>query len=233
MEIKEVWFDLEKVERKWKTTFHIESEKFDKPISLKVWYEDNELDKFNNAVSELKVELNNKDSKIYELESKLDASNRVIKDIQDELKEQKKINQILDGALVKQSDEIKSLYKVIADLKTTVETLSGTILQLQGWMKLIDKKITKQPMVFSDKTFISGHESCGLSVIEIPSGEYLVISKYVVGEHNEFVTNENDVVFEKVNVSDNSYIPYYKLDGWTQLDTPTATIYRDLVFIPC
>jgi septal ring factor EnvC (AmiA/AmiB activator) len=58
-----------------------------------------------------------------------------------------KLNEKIDS----QNEEIKSLYKVIADLKTTVETLSGTILHLQDEMKLIQKKITKQPMVFHDK----------------------------------------------------------------------------------
>ena len=66
-------------------------------------------------------------------------------------------------------------------------------------------------MVFQDKTFISGHESCGLSMIEIPSGEYLVISKYIIGEHNEYVMNDNDIVMEKITVNDNCYVPMYQL----------------------
>jgi hypothetical protein len=68
----------------------------------------------------------------------------------------------------------------MADLKTMVETQSGTILHLQDKVKELEKKLTKQPMVYSDKTFISGHESAGLSLIEIPCGEYLLISKYVI-----------------------------------------------------
>jgi hypothetical protein len=76
-----------------------------------------------------------------------------------------KLNEKIDS----QSEEISQLYKVIADAKTMIETQSGTILQLQEGMKLIQKKITKQPMVFQDKTFISGHEAVGLSMIEIPS----------------------------------------------------------------
>jgi hypothetical protein len=53
--------------------------------------------------------------------------------------------------LEEKEKEISQLYKVIADLKTTVETLSGTILHLQEQTSLIQKKITKQPMVFHDK----------------------------------------------------------------------------------
>ena len=51
--------------------------------------------------------------------------------------------------------EIKELYKVIADLKTTVETLSGTMLSMQERMKLLEKKVTVQPTVIHDKCFIS------------------------------------------------------------------------------
>jgi predicted nucleic acid-binding Zn-ribbon protein len=61
-----------------------------------------------------------------------------------------------------QNKEISSLYKVIADLKTTVETLSGTVLHLQEQTSLIQKKITKQPTIIHDKCFISGRESSGI-----------------------------------------------------------------------
>jgi predicted RNase H-like nuclease (RuvC/YqgF family) len=63
---------------------------------------------------------------------------------------QQQINE-LRTKLEENKSEIKSLYKVIADLKTTVETLSGAILHLQEQTSLIQKKITKQPMVFHDK----------------------------------------------------------------------------------
>jgi hypothetical protein len=72
-----------------------------------------------------------------------------------------------------------------------------------------------------------------LSLIEIPCGEYLLISKYVIWEHNEFVNNQNDIVMEKISVRDNHYIPMYKLEWGTDLDLPTATIHWTLTFIPC
>jgi septal ring factor EnvC (AmiA/AmiB activator) len=58
-----------------------------------------------------------------------------------------KLNEKIDS----QNEEISSLYKVIADLKTTVETLSGTIIHLQEQTKLIQQKITKQPTIIHDK----------------------------------------------------------------------------------
>jgi uncharacterized coiled-coil DUF342 family protein len=64
---------------------------------------------------------------------------------------QKEINLELLEKIEEDKSEIRQLYKVIADLKTTVETLSGTILHLQEQTSLIQKKITKQPMVFHDK----------------------------------------------------------------------------------
>jgi hypothetical protein len=110
--------------------------------------------------------------------------------------------------------------------------LSGTILHLQDEMKLIQKKITKQPMVFHDKWFISWRESSGLWMINIPDGDYLLIAKYVVWEHNEYVTNQDELLMDTIHVEGQHYIPFYKLEWWTELDTPTATIYYDLVFIP-
>ena len=133
----------------------------------------------------------------------------------------------------KQNEEINQLYKVIADLKTTIETQSGTILSMSDTIRNLQKKVTKQPMVYSDKTFISGHESVGLTMIEIPSGEYLVISKYMLCDKNEFVENMDDIVFSKITVNDNCYVPMYQLYGGTDLDRPCATVYRDLVLIPC
>ena len=67
---------------------------------------------------------------------------------------QQQINE-LRTKLEENKSEIKSLYKVIADAKAMIETQSGTILHLQDKVKELEKKITKQPMVFSDKTFIS------------------------------------------------------------------------------
>lgn len=236
MEVKSIYLDLQKAElnkRGKKSVWKLESEAFKEPLELKIGYEDKELEEFKQMVKELKTDLNNKDSKIYELESKLDASNRVIGDLQKDIERQKEANISLWVQIQGNESEISQLYKTIWDLKQTVEMLSGTILQLQEWMRLINQKLTKQPMVFSDKTFISGHERVGLWLIEIPSGEYLVISKYDVGECNEYVMNENDIVMEKTTVNDNCYIPYYKLVGWTDLDVPTATIHWTLTFIPC
>lgn len=219
----------------WKKSWNVwklESEAFKKPIEIKIWYENKELAEFQKEVLWLKWQFDNHDKQIaLQLETQwlnnesFAKINKAFNDKQQQIDE-------LRMKLEEEKSEIKSLYKVIADLKTTVETLSGTIIHLQDEMKLIQKKITKQPMVFHDKWFISWRESSGLWMINIPDGDYLLIAKYVVWEHNEYVTNQDEILMDTIHVEGQHYIPFYKLEWGTELDTPTATIYYDLVFIP-
>ena len=231
MEVKSVYMDLQEWVKKgnvWK----LESEAFKKPIEIKIWYDNHDIKEFDSKIEELRelIKQQNKTTTRLEWEyatgRAMDAAfEQKIKIIEDSYHDQEK-------RLNLRYEEINSLYKVIADLKTTVETLSGTILHLQEQTSLIQKKITKQPMVFHDKWFISWRESSGLWMINIPDGDYLMIMNTKVGEHNEFVTNQNELIMEKIHVEWQHYVPFYKLEWGTELDTPTATIYYDLVFIP-
>lgn len=231
MEVKSVYMDLQEWVKKgnvWK----LESEAFKKPIEIKIWYDNHELAEFKKRIDDLeKNEVLNKDKFIALQKDELELEDDITT-IEKELFKQKEINLELLEKIEEEKSEIRQLYKVIADLKTTVETLSGTILHLQDEMKLIQKKITKQPMVFHDKWFISGRESSGLWMINIPDGDYLMIMNTKVGEHNEYVTNKDEFIMEKIHVEGQHYVPFYKLEWGTELDTPTATIYYDLVFIP-
>ena len=231
MEVKSVYMDLQEWVKKgnvWK----LESEAFKKPIEIKIWYDNHELAEFKKRIDDLeKNEILNKD-KFAVLERDEEGLEEDVTDIEKELFKQKEINLELLEKIEEKGKEISSLYKVMADLKTTVETLSGTIIHLQEQTSLIQKKITKQPMVFHDKWFISWRESSGLWMINIPDGDYLLIAKYVVGEHNEYVTNQDEILMDKIHVEGQNYVPFYKLEWGTELDTPTATIYYDLVFIP-
>lgn len=212
---------------KWR----LESEAFKKPIEIKIWFENQELAEFNARCEWLE-----KGIKLLETNLNHNIESGVYKAWQiGELQEKGKLQ---DWAIAKlnekideQANEIKSLYKVIADQKTRIETLSGTMLKLQETINEIQKKVTKQPTIIHDKCFISWRESCGLWVFDIQAWDYLMLLKTVVGEHNEYVTNEDGLVIEKINVSW-PYIPFYKLEWGTELDTPTATIYYDLVLIP-
>ena len=231
MEVKSVYMDLVEGKKKgnvWK----LESEAFKKPIEIKICYDNHELAEFN--------------SRFAWIEDWLKEREKENKSLKWEFKEQQEwlihfwelleaFNSSLDKARNKvdeQAKELKELYKVVADQKTRIETLSGTMLKLQETISEIQKKLTKQPTVIHDKCFVSWRESCGLWMINIPDGEYLLIAKYVVGEHNEYVNNTDEILFDKIRVEGQHYVPFYKLEWGTELDTPTATIYYDLVFMP-
>ena len=223
--------DLIEWKKSW-NVWRLESEAFKDPIEIKIWYDNKELAEFNRKYDSLH-------SAFQSIEKELDLWNTIqvgdqkkIKELEEYLVHNEVVMGKLNEKIDSQNEEISSLYKVIADLKTTVETLSGTILHLQEQTSLIQKKITKQPMVFHDKWFISWRESSGLWMINIPDGDYLMIMNTKVGEHNEYVTNKDEFIMEKIKVEGQHYVPFYKLEWGTELDTPTATIYYDLVFIP-
>lgn len=223
--------DLIEWKKSW-NVWRLESEAFKDPIEIKIWYENKELAQFNGEIEWIKSELAKQKDKlnlvaydqtrVFEMREEFENKNN---------NKQQQINE-LRWKIEEDKSEIKQLYKVIADLKTTAETLSGTILHLQEQTSLIQKKITKQPMVFHDKWFISWRESSGLWMINVPDGDYLMIMNTKVGEHNEYVTNKDELIMEKIKVEGQHYVPFYKLEWGTELDTPTATIYYDLVFIP-
>lgn len=236
MEVKSIYLDLQKAEpskKGKKTVWKLESEAFKEPLELKIGYDDEDLKLAYREIAEIKHEQELLDKKITRLDWDNVNHNLFREEFQNKVNNKQEQITELRWKIENQNKEISQLYKVIADAKTMIETQGGTILSMADKIKELEKKLMKQPMVFSDKTFISGHESVGLSVLEVPSGEYLVVMKYVIGEHNEYVLNQNDIVFQKVTVSDNVYVPMYQLYGGTELDVPTATIYRDLVLIPC
>jgi len=230
MEVKSVYMDLVEGKKKgnvWK----LESEAFKKPIEIKICYDNQELAQFSSRFSDLEslAELNKQ--KFMQLQKEDLNQDEEIDELRREIEGQKDTNIFLGEEIQKNKSELKELYKAIADAKTTIETLSWTIIHLQEQMKLLEKKTAKQPMVFHDKQFISWRESSWLRVCDIPDGEYLMLLNTKVWEHNEYVENEDGLIIEKVHVSWN-YVPFYKLVWGTELDTPTATIYYDLVFIP-
>ena len=223
--------DLTEGKKSW-NVWKLESEAFKKPIEIRIWYENKELAEFKNGIEELDKRIKNTAFDVDMNRADIERIREDRRNLVDIVRDQQKQ---LDEIKEKWNEEVrekKEMYKMIADLKTMVETQSGTILHLQEEMKLIQKKITKVPMVFHDKWFISWRESSGLWMINVPDGDYLLIAKYVVWEHNEFVTNQNELLMDTIHVEGQHYIPFYKLEWGTELDTPTATIYYDLVFIP-
>lgn len=230
MEVKSVYMDLVEWVKKgnvWK----LESEAFKKPIEIKICYDNQELKQFYTTCEALDKKIADQWEEIKSLQHNSVNALKYSLHTDDRLSDHEEEMEKLKWTIDEQRGEIKSLYKEIADAKTTIEMLSGTILHLQEQVKLLEKKVTKQPTVFHDKCFISWRESSGLRVCELPDGEYLLIMNTKVWEHNEYVENKDDFVVEKIKVS-GPYVPFYKLVWGTELDTPTATIYYDLVFIP-
>ena len=231
MEVKSVYMDLQEWVKKgnvWK----LESEAFKKPIEIKIWYDNHDIKEFDSKIEELKHWLELHDRQITHLNGDNVNHNLFREEFQNKVNNKQHQIDELRWKIEEDKSEIKQLYKVIADLKTMVETQSGTILHLQEQASLIQKKITKQPTIIHDKWFISWRESSGLWMINIPDGDYLMIMNTKVGEHNEYVTNCDQLIMEKIHVEGQHYVPFYKLEWGTELDIPTATIYYDLVFIP-
>lgn len=223
--------DLQEGKKKG-NVWRLESEAFKKPIEIKIWFENKELDEFNKKYNSLHAAFQS-------IEKELDLWNTIqvwdrkeFNGLKNQVELQEKVIQEQEKKISEQKSELKELYKAIADAKSVIELQSGTILKLQEQVKELEKKVTKQPTVIHDKWFISWRESSGLWMINLQDGDYLMIAKYVVGEHNEYVTNQDEITFDKIHVEGQHYVPFYKLEWGTELDTPTATIYYDLIFIP-
>lgn len=232
MEVKSVYMDLNEWVKRG-NVWRLESEAFKKPIEIKIWFENKELDEFKRDVAWLREELNSKQYQLDRMQEKDWDLQNWIRITQEEIQKDRDRIRILEMNHEQLFKERDALLKEVATLKTMVEMQSGTILFLQDKVKELEKKVTKQPSVFHDKCFISGHESSGLWMFNLPDGDYLMIMMTKVWEHNEYVINEDELFMDKIHVEGQHYVPFYKLEWGTELDTPTATIYYDLVFIPC
>ena len=133
MEVKSIYLDLQKAEltkKGKKSVWKLESEAFKDPLELQIGYEDKELDEFKQMVKDLKSDLDKKEEDIMNL-YKNDKSNMMsFIHVDDSLDEKKDQIQKLEEKIENQNKEISQLYKVIADVKTMIETQSGTILHL-------------------------------------------------------------------------------------------------------
>lgn len=231
MEVKTVYMDLQEGKKKgnvWK----LESDAFKKPIELKIWFETTELNSFITTCESLDAKIAKQEEKFIKLQEKDGDLQNWIRITQEEVQKDRDRIRLLEMDKEQLFKEKECLYKEVASLKTMVETHSGTILKLQEQVKELEKKVTKQPTVIHDKWFISWRESSGLWMINLPDGDYLMIMKTEVWEHNEYVTNQDELLMDKIHVEGQHYVPFYKLEWGTELDTPTATIYYDLIFIP-
>ena len=224
--------DLVEWVKKWENVWRLESEAFKKPIKVEICYDEEDKDFFNNKMNEVYEARDNYLKLINKLEAQITDQDEQIKAYEVMLSRYESIINEYEKKLSQKEKEWDSVLKEVADIRTTQEVHSWAIRHLNETATQISKKITKLPSVIHDKSFISWHEPCWLWMINIPDGDYLLIAKYVIWEHNEYVNNQNDIVFEKIHVEGQNYVPFYQLYWGTELDTPTATVYYDLVFMP-
>ena len=232
MQVKKVYMDLQEWVKKW-NVWKLECDAFKKPIELEIHYDADDLEHIDHDIEWLYDVVNELN---WEIKS-LKAENEKLKAQQDHLLEwylntMNKISDI-ESKSSNQLELVNTLNKRFWNVENNFEQMTWAILHQDELINEIEKKITKQPMVFNDKSFVSWNESVILNTIDVPAWEYLVISKFIVWEHNEYVDNQDEILFNKVHV-ENWYDIRYELEWkWTAVDVPTATIFYNLVFIPC
>lgn len=231
MEVKTIYLDLQEWTKKW-NVWKLESEAFKDPLKVEICYDDNDKKFFNDKIEEVNKVMKTHINLIDKLENQITDLDNETKAYENMLTRYETVIADYEDQLQEKERDIQSLIKLIADLKMVQDTHSATILQLQESTKQISQKLTKQPTVIHDKCFISGRESAWLWMINLEDGDYLMIMKVIIWEHNEYVTNSDQLFMEKIYVEWQHYVPFYKLEWGTELDTPTATIYYDLVFMP-
>ena len=231
MEVKTIYLDLQEWVKKG-NVWRLESEAFKDPLKVEICYDDNDKKFYNEKIEEVRKIMETHNQLFDKLENQITEQQETLKAYEDMLTRYETVIAWYEKQIQEKDKDIQSLLKLIADLKMVQDTHSWAIIQLQDATKQISQKITKQPIVIHDKWFISGNEPAGLWMINLPDWDYLLNAKYTVWEHNEYVTNKDDLVFDKIHVEWQHYIPFYKLEWGTELDTPTATIYYDLIFMP-
>lgn len=234
MKITKVYLDLKEAkpeERFWKEVWVLESEAFKDPLTFQLEYEPKDLE----YEQELKKEILSKIDEFQmilekekERSSLLEANNKQLREeiiLRDEqIQELKKESQKKEKEGIRFSQEIEVLLK-------RVDTLQDELIQTDDDVREIKQKLTKQPKVIHNTTFLSWIWQSYLGVIDIPDGEYLLIRQTHITEKNEFVANEDELIFDRIHVND-WYAPEYILKGTDAVSTPTATIDRTLTFIP-
>lgn len=231
MEVKEIYLDMQKVEKKWKTTFQIQDERFDKPLKLKIGYEDSDLTDIHNKLKEQDHWMELLDKRLTKLADEGVNFNLFREEFQNKVNnKQYQLDEIREIDK-KQCTTINALLDGYKKQKETIEKLSGTINQLEKKLNEFELLLTKQPKVFKDKIFISWNEEVMLGLYDIPDWDYICVMNIVIGEHNEYVQNVNETIIDKVHVQE-WFTPRYQLYWGTDLDTPTATVYYTLLLMP-
>lgn len=235
MKITKVYLDLKEAkpeQRLWKDVWVLESEAFKDPLTFQMEYDPKDLER----IKEVQQEVNERLEKSQQLlDQEKEYSNNLI-ELNNKLKEELLLK---EQQLQEQREEISKKERIENRLKKEIEKhemklekQSEGIINNTDKISRIEQKLTKQPTVLSDTTFLSWIGESFLTIINLPDGEYLYIQKTKITEKNEYVANEDDVIINKIHVNDGMFPATYTLKGIDALSTPTATIDRTLVFIP-
>jgi len=235
MKITKVYLDLKEAkpeQRFWKDVWVLESEAFKDPLTFQLEYEPKDFE----YLHELQQEIDDKMwkmQKLLEIEQEnatlLQEENKLLRE---QIKNQEQINIQLREEIEKK-DKIENTVRIELEKQhIQLERNCEGINDSKEKIFKIEQKLTKQPTVLSDTTFLSWIGESFLTVVSIPDGEYLYIQKTKITEKNEFVANEDDITISKIHVQDRMFTPPYTLKGTDAVSTPTATIDRTLVFIP-
>ena len=231
MEVKEIYLDTRKVEKAGRTTFILEDERFDKPLSLKLGYDDSDKKYLEHIKSEAESYLNSMQTILTVLKEKEDRASELIDKYKKEIKAKDKKIEWLEKELTIRAQRENTVSTALEEHRKRIDSLRVELSHQQQKQAEFAQSLSKQPMVFRDKIFISWNEEVMLGVFEVKDGDYISLLSVEIGEHNEYVQNGNWVFIDKVHAQW-GYMPKYRLFWGTEFDTPTATVYYTLLLIP-
>lgn len=234
MQIKKIYLDLQeakKEEKFWKDVRTLESEAFKEPLTLQIEYDPSDLKRLEDTKNEVNV-------RIEEMQRILDKEQEYIKDLQTEnklLKEQLLLQEQKTEKLKNEiSEKDTEKDKVLSIAKVQESKLNNHDIEIEAVEKKltdINKKLTKEPKVFTDTAFVSGQGQSYLWMYDIPDGDYILITNIKVTEKNEYAVAEDEFKIERIHITDGYAMPY-ELRGTDGISIPTATLAYILAFIP-
>lgn len=229
MEIKEISLDLVQATKE-KNVWKLESEAFKDPLTLKIWYDSDEKKYFEKVKSEVQEKIEQLDESLVLFEEKENEATDLINKYSKEILLKDKLIKKLESEIAEKDKKINGFSSEIDKQNHVINSIFGELSQWKEHMVGIIKIIAKQPSVYHYQEFISWSETF-MKPLDLEAWNYLRIKKVKIIEKNEFVENECWTTYEVIHINQ-WYIDTYKLEWWTEFDTPTATVDITLTFIP-
>ena len=234
MQIKKIYLDLQeakKEEKFWKDVRTLESEAFKEPLTLQIEYDPSDLKRLEDTKNEVNV-------RIEEMQRILDKEQEYISNLQKEnklLKEQlllqEQETEKLKNEIREKDKEKDKVLSIAKEQETKLNSHDIEIETVEKKLNDINKKLTKEPKVFTDTAFVSGQGQSYLWMYDIPSWDYILITNIKVTEKNEYAVAEDEFKIERIHITDGYAMPY-ELRGTDGISIPTATLAYILAFIP-